>query len=86
MHPETMHTNAINSRDNTKVLDFISRPFILTIGTFSVKFMQKLCKKSGKAIKNKDIDELAWMDTSPNQELETIFGNFCVVFWQFSPV
>jgi hypothetical protein len=44
MHPEIMNTNAINSRDNTKVLDFISRPFILNIGIFSVKFTQKLCK------------------------------------------
>jgi len=39
-----------------------------------------------KAIKLKNIDRLAWMATSPNQELATIFGNFCVVFWQCLPV
>jgi hypothetical protein len=59
MHPEIMHANAINRRDNTKVLDFISCPFILNIGTFSVKFMQKLCKNYAKAIKRQDINWLA---------------------------
>lgn len=36
----------------------------------------------GKAIKKQDIDGLAWMDTSSNQELATIFGIFFAVFWQ----
>jgi hypothetical protein len=44
--------------------------------------MQKLWGK----IKNRDIDRLAWMDTSPNQEFATIFGTIFVVFWQFLPV
>jgi hypothetical protein len=85
MHPEIMHANTINGRDNTKVLDFISCPFILTIGTFSVKFMQKLCKIMGKVIKRKNINGLVWMDRSPNQEFATIFGNFGADFWQFLP-
>jgi hypothetical protein len=46
MHPEIMHANAINSSGNTKVLDFISRPFLVIIGTFLIKFMQKLCKNN----------------------------------------
>jgi len=66
MHPEIMHANAINRRDNTKVLGFISCPFILNIGTFSVKFMQKLCKLMGKAIKGQDINRLVWLGTSLN--------------------
>jgi len=53
MHPEIMHANAVNSRDDTKVLDFIGCPFILNIGTFSVKFMQKLCKLMEKLKKYK---------------------------------
>jgi hypothetical protein len=86
MHPEIMHANAINRRDNTKVLDFINCPFIMNIGTFSLKFMQKLCKMMGEIIKRKDINMLDRMNTSPNQEFATIFGNFNAVFWQFLPV
>jgi len=44
--------------------------------------MQKLWRK----IKSRNIDGLTWMDTSPNQEYATMFGNFSAVFWQFFPV
>jgi hypothetical protein len=43
-------------------------------------------QNSKKAIKRQDIDGLGWIDISPNQEFETICGNFSVVFWQFLPV
>lgn len=43
-------------------------------------------QNNGKAIKIYDIDGLVWMDTSPNQELATIFGNFFAEYWQFLPV
>jgi hypothetical protein len=66
MHPKIMHTDAINSSDNINVLDFISRSFLLIIGTFSVKFMQKLCKMSDKAIKVQDINGLDLMGISPD--------------------
>jgi len=83
MHPEIMHPNAINNKGNTKVLDFITRSIIFNIGTFLIKFMQKLCKNNGKSNKIKDISRLAWINTSPNQGfrqnsamLEPFLGRF----------
>jgi hypothetical protein len=47
VHPAVMHISAVNITNNRKILDAMSRSFKLYIGTFPVKFMQKLCKKDG---------------------------------------